>query len=262
MMPKRILEVDALQKEFTLHILNNKKIRALNRVSFNLHEGEIVGLTGKSGAGKSTLMKCIHRTYLPSGGRIVMHTERGPLDLASAREHEVLAIRKNEMTYCSQFLHAIPRVPALEVVSEHLLRKGGSRNEALALARECFARLGLPEELWDAYPSTFSGGEQQRVNICRAIISKPRLLLVDEPTASLDARTKDAVIEMILELKARATAIILITHDEYSLSRMADRCLRLEHGAISPSTTLGASSSIARGTASPTAVLAFPPAEV
>src|SRR5262245_15002696 len=245
MMPKKILEVDALHKEFTLHILNDKKIRALDSVSFDMAEGEILGLTGQSGSGKSTLMKCIHRTYLPSAGRIVLHTERGPIDLASASEHEVLAIRKTEMTYCSQFLHAIPRVPAVEVVSEHLLRKGASRDEALALARDCFARLGLPEELWDAYPATFSGGEQQRVNICRAIISKPRLLLVDEPTASLDTRTKDAVIDMILELKARGTAIILITHDEYSLSRMADRCLRLEHGAVSASTPVEASPSIA-----------------
>jgi alpha-D-ribose 1-methylphosphonate 5-triphosphate synthase subunit PhnL len=228
----RILEVEDLHKEFTLHILNGRTIRALDSVSFEIEEGEIVGLTGKSGSGKSTLMKCIHRTYLPSGGRVMMHTSQAPVDLASADEHEVLAVRKSEMTYCSQFLQAIPRVPAVEVVSEHLLRRGGRRDESLALARDCFARLGLPEELWDAYPSTFSGGEQQRINICRAIISKPRLLLVDEPTASLDAKTKDAVIDMILELRAQGAAIILITHDEYSLRRMADRCLHLEHGAL------------------------------
>jgi alpha-D-ribose 1-methylphosphonate 5-triphosphate synthase subunit PhnL len=169
-----------------------------------------------------------------------MHTLRGAIDLASADEHDVLAVRRNEMTYCSQFLQAIPRVPAVDVVSEPLLRKGGNREEALARARDYFARLGLPEELWDAYPSTFSGGEQQRVNICRAIISGPRLLLVDEPTASLDARTKDAVIDMILELKTQGTAIILITHDEYSLRRMADRCLHLEHGAVRPSIPVNA----------------------
>ena len=228
-----ILQVEDLHKEFTLHILNEKKIRALDSVSFELEEGEIVGLTGKSGSGKSTLMKCIYRTYLPSGGRVVMHTEaNGPIDLAAADEHDVLAVRKTEMTYCSQFLQAIPRVRAVEVVSEDLVCKGTSRDEAFEIARESFQRLGLPAELWDAYPSTFSGGEQQRINICRAIISKPRLLLVDEPTASLDARTKDAVIDMILELKAHGTSIILITHDEHSLNRMADRCLQLENGAV------------------------------
>jgi alpha-D-ribose 1-methylphosphonate 5-triphosphate synthase subunit PhnL len=231
-MPK-ILQVEELHKEFTLHILNDKRIRALDSVSFDMDEGEIVGLTGKSGAGKSTLMKCIYRTYLPSGGRVVMHTEAtGQVDLAQADEHEVLAVRKTEMTYCSQFLQAIPRVRAVEVVSEELVRKGTSRDDAFAVARDSFERLGLPEELWDAYPSTFSGGEQQRINICRAIISKPRLLLVDEPTASLDAKTKDAVIDMILELKDEGTSIILITHDEHSLSRMADRCLQLENGAV------------------------------
>lgn len=231
-MPK-ILEVEDLHKEFSLHILNDKKIRALDSVSFQMEEGEIIGLTGKSGSGKSTLMKCIYRTYLPSAGRILMHTRtRGPVDLATAGEHEVLKVRKTEMTYCSQFLQAIPRVPDVEVVSEDLLRKGCSREEAFEIARDCFARLGLPEELWDAYPSTFSGGEQQRINISRAIVSRPRLLLVDEPTASLDLKTKDAVIDMILELKDQGTSIILITHDEHSLRRMADRCLQLESGTV------------------------------
>ena len=198
-----------------------------------MEEGEIIGLTGKSGAGKSTLMKCIYRTYLPSAGRILMHTRtNGTVDLATADEHEVLKVRETEMTYCSQFLQAIPRVPAVEVVSEGLLSKGCPREEAFEIARDCFARLGLPEELWDAYPSTFSGGEQQRINISRAIVSSPRLLLVDEPTASLDLKTKDAVIDMILELRDQGASIILITHDEYSLSRMADRCLQLESGTV------------------------------
>src|SRR5215475_4265517 len=136
-----ILEVENLHKDFTLHILGGKTIRALDSVSFDLSEGEILGLTGKSGAGKSTLMKCIHRTYLSSGGRIAMHTSRGEVDLATASEHEVLTVRKSEMTYCSQFLQAIPRVPAVEVVSEGLLRRNTPRDEAFAVARECFERL-------------------------------------------------------------------------------------------------------------------------
>jgi alpha-D-ribose 1-methylphosphonate 5-triphosphate synthase subunit PhnL len=227
-----ILEVENLHKDFTMHILGGKTIRALDSVSFELNEGEILGLTGKSGAGKSTLMKCIHRTYLSSGGRITMHTSHGEVDLATASEHEVLTVRKTEMTYCSQFLQAIPRVPAVEVVSEGLLRRGCSSAEGLTTARECFDRLGLPQELWDAYPATFSGGEQQRVNIARAIVSKPRFLLVDEPTASLDLKTKDSVIDMLLELKAAGTSIIVITHDEHTLARMADRCLHLENGSV------------------------------
>jgi alpha-D-ribose 1-methylphosphonate 5-triphosphate synthase subunit PhnL len=229
----RILAVSGLSKEFTMFILGGKKIHALEDVSFEMEEGEIVGLTGKSGSGKSTLMKCIYRTYLPTSGSILMRSADGQeLDLATAAAHDVLALRRSEMTYCSQFLHAIPRVPALEVASEGLLNRKCPREEAFREARICFEKLSLPEELWDAYPSTFSGGEQQRINISRAILSRPRFLLVDEPTASLDLKTKDAVIDMLLDLKSSGTSILLITHDEHTLNRLSDRNLNLEHGKV------------------------------
>lgn len=231
----KLLEIMDLHKEFTMHILSGKKIRALDGISFDMDEGEIVGLTGKSGSGKSTLMKCVYRTYLPSSGSIRIHGDNGVLDLATASAHEVLNLRRVDMNYCSQFLHAIPRVPAIEVVSEGLLKQKWDREDAFREARSCFQRLGLPYELWDSYPSTFSGGEQQRINISRAILSRPRFLLVDEPTASLDLKTKDAVIEMLLELKSRGTSILLITHDEYTLERLADRSLHLENGRIKAS---------------------------
>lgn len=227
----RILDVDGLRKTFTLHVLGGKRIAALDRVSFAIDEGEILGLTGTSGSGKSTLMKCVHRTYLPTAGSIRLHAAGGHVvDLATASEHEVLRVRRTEMTYCSQFLHAIPRVPAVEVASEGLLRRGWSREDAAGQARQCFERLGLPRELWDAYPATFSGGEQQRINLSRALLARPRFLLVDEPTASLDARTKDAVIDMMLELRNAGTSMMLISHDAHALARMADRHLHLEHG--------------------------------
>lgn len=230
---RKILEAKNLRKEFTLHIPGAKNLCALESVSFSVEEGEILGLTGSSGAGKSTLMKCIYRTYLPSGGGILIHLRDGSaVDLASADEHRVLQIRRTEMTFCSQFLHAIPRVPAIGVVCEGLLARGRSRDEATRAAYECFERLALPRELWDACPSTFSGGEQQRINISRAIISRPRLLLVDEPTASLDLKTKDAVIDMLLKLSGEGASIILITHDQHTLSRLAARRLHLEAGTV------------------------------
>ncbi len=229
----KILEVKNLSKHFELHIQNEKRIGALDDVSFDLDQGEIVGLTGKSGSGKSSLMKCIYRTYLANSGAILLHTEAyGTVDLVSASEHRVLQVRKSEMTYCSQFLSVIPRVPAVDIVAEGLVRKGRSRDEARAITEEHFDRLGLPRELWDAFPSTFSGGEQQRVNIARAIISAPRFLLVDEPTASLDQKTKDVVIDMVLALKQAGTSVVLITHDQHTLERMADRRLHLEHGRV------------------------------
>lgn len=229
----KLLEVVDLQKRFELHILNEKEIDALDQVSFEVNEGEIVALTGKSGSGKSTLMKCIYRTYLASGGHIYYHREHGAvIDLAAASEHEVIGIRRTEMTYCSQFLQVIPRVPAIDVVASALVARAASLEEARRAASECFRHLSLPEELWDAYPATFSGGEQQRVNIARAMISRPRILLVDEPTASLDLKTKDAVIQMLLDLKRTGTAIILISHDAHTLNNTSDRSLHLEDGRL------------------------------
>ena len=229
----KLLEVVNLQKHFELHILNEKEIEALRQVSFDMEEGEIVALTGKSGSGKSTLMKCIHRTYLATSGQIFYRTAQDEIvDLAAASEHEVLKIRKTEMTYCSQFLQVIPRVPAVDVVASGLVARKCPPEEARRAACDCFERLSLPRELWDAYPATFSGGEQQRVNIARAVIARPRLLLVDEPTASLDLKTKDAVIDMLLDLKGAGTSIILISHDEHTLSRMSDRSLHLEAGRL------------------------------
>lgn len=229
----KLLQVIDLEKRFEMHILNEKAIEALRQVSFEVDEGEIVGVTGKTGSGKSTLMNCIHRTYLATAGQILYHAEDGRIvDLVTASEREILRIRKGEMTYCSQFLHVIPRVPAIDVVLTSLMARGAARDEARRAVSECFERLSLPQELWDAYPATFSGGEQQRVNIARAIVSRPRFLLVDEPTASLDLKTKDAVIDMLLDLKRAGTAIVVITHDEHTLSRMADRSLHLEDGRL------------------------------
>lgn len=228
-----LLEIIDLQKHFDLHILNEKHIEALHKVSLTVSEGEIVALTGKSGSGKSSLMKCIYRTYLASGGNILYRDAQGNItDLAAASDYEVLKIRKTEMTYCSQFLQVIPRVSAIDIVAGGLVARGRSVEEAHAATSECFERLSLPTELWDAYPSTFSGGEQQRVNIARAMISHPRVLLVDEPTASLDLKTKNAVIEMLLSLKKAGTTIILITHDEHTLVKLADRSLHLENGLV------------------------------
>ena len=175
----KLLEIVNLEKRFELHILNEKEIHALHEVSFEVGEGEVVGLTGKTGSGKSTLMRCIYRTYLASRGQILYHhKDRSIVDLATSSEHEVLRIRKTEMTYCSQFLQVIPRVPAIDVVASALSGRGmASANEARRMAGEYFERLTLPHELWDAYPATFSGGEQQRVNIARAMISGPRILL-------------------------------------------------------------------------------------
>lgn len=228
-----VLSVRELSKTFVMRVPSEKTIRALERVAFDVDEGEIVAITGTSGSGKSTLIKCLYRTYLATAGRISYRSRSGELvDLASANDHRILALRATELAYCSQQLHVIPRVPALHVVAGRLRARRVPADEALQAAGDCFDRLALPRELWNAYPATFSGGEQLRVNIARSVLGEPRLLLIDEPTASLDAGTKEAVIDVLLDLKRAGTAIVLATHDERTLQRLADRRLEMERGSL------------------------------
>lgn len=230
---KPILHIKHLEKRFVLHHLNGKEIIALHDINLRVLPGEIIGLIGKSGAGKSTLMKCIYRTYLSSDGSIEYLTQEGKVvDLVTANDYEVLAVRKSEMTYCSQFLSVIPRISALNVVADHAIARGMHEEKALEKAANFLDRMGLPKTLWDTFPSTFSGGEQQRVNVARAIIAQPRLLLIDEPTASLDRKTKDVVIDLILELKQLGTTVLVISHDAYTLERMCDRKVALKDGHL------------------------------
>jgi len=227
-----LLNVENLSKTFCLHNLDGKVIHGVTNVSLQARKGEFVGLSGPSGAGKSSILKCIYRTYVPSAGRIWYDSpEMGRVDLASATEHDILRIRSREIGYVSQFLKVIPRVPAIEVVAEPLIGLGMPEAEAKVKAADLLGRLNVPERLFDAYPSTFSGGEQQRVNIARAIIWKPRLLLVDEPTASLDRRSADLVVDELMTMRAEGVAMIGILHDRELMAMIADRVYQLQEGA-------------------------------
>lgn len=219
-----MLEIEGLSKTFNLHVLGDKVIRGVADVSLSVNRGEFVGLSGPSGAGKSSILKCIYRTYLPTRGRIWYDSpECGRIDLASASEHDILRIRSAEIGYVSQFLKVIPRVPAIEVVAEPLLRSGMPEEVAKARAAGLLARLNVPERLFDAYPATFSGGEQQRINIARAVIWKPRLLLLDEPTASLDKRSAGLIVDELMAMLDEGTAMLGILHDPELMASIADR---------------------------------------
>ena len=219
-----MLTVEELSKDFTLHILGEKNIAACRNVSFNVPEGGFLGLSGPSGAGKSTVLKCIYRTYLPSSGSVWYDSaEYGRIDLATIPDRAVIDIRTREMGYVSQFLKVIPRVSALDVVMEPILaRNGVSRDEARIRAVGLLKRLRIPEHLFDAYPATFSGGEQQRINIAHAVSWKPRLLLLDEPTASLDTGSVELVLELLRELRQAGTTMIGIFHDTELMESVTD----------------------------------------
>ncbi|MDK2816891.1 MAG: alpha-D-ribose 1-methylphosphonate 5-triphosphate synthase subunit PhnL [Moorella sp. (in: firmicutes)] len=229
-----ILRVEDLCKTFTLHMLGGKTITACQDVSFHVEEGSFLGIFGPSGSGKSTILKCIYRTYLPSKGRLRYVSRRyGEVDLARATERQVLLLRQ-EIGYVSQFLKIMPRVTAVDVVAEGLWLQGTEQEKARKIAREYLERLGVARELWDAYPATFSGGEQQRVNLARALITRPRLLLLDEPTASLDVATKKTVLALLQELKEAGTTMIGIFHDLEAARRVVDSTFVMQDGYCYP----------------------------
>jgi alpha-D-ribose 1-methylphosphonate 5-triphosphate synthase subunit PhnL len=222
------LIAEGLCKTFTLHLRGGMRLPVLREVSLAVRPGECVALTGPSGAGKSTLMRALYGNYLPGGGRILVRHRGAMIDLAAAGPRAILAVRRETIGYVSQFLRVIPRVPARAIVAEKLRAAGVAETEALAAADRLLARLNLPERLWSLPPATFSGGEQQRVNLARGFACPYPVMLVDEPTASLDPANAAVAVSLIEEAKARGAAIIGIFHDADVRRRVATR----EHEVI------------------------------
>jgi alpha-D-ribose 1-methylphosphonate 5-triphosphate synthase subunit PhnL len=228
-----LLEVRNLQKTFLLYQQGAKNIVGCHDVNLTLLDGEFIGITGKSGAGKSTILKCLYRTYISSDGQILFRSSQfGTIDLVRASEQQIVAIRKKEIGYVSQFLSVLPRVTALGVVKEAFLETGVGEEAATAEAESSLSFFELPRTLWDAYPGTFSGGEKLRLNLARAMVKRPKLLLLDEPTASLDNRSKEAVKEMILRLKQGGTSMVGIFHDLDFMQQVIDKHYTMENGVM------------------------------
>ncbi|MBY5990049.1 phosphonate C-P lyase system protein PhnL [Roseovarius atlanticus] len=214
-----MIEIENVSKNFVLHNQGGAVIPVMAGAALSVGAGECVALTGASGAGKSTLMRMIYGNYLAASGRIVV----GGVDVARAAPREILALRRETLGYVSQFLRVVPRVPTREVVAEPLLAVGVEKGVAVARAEALLARLNIPEGLWGLSPTTFSGGEQQRVNIARGFAHGYPAMLLDEPTASLDADNRETVLRLIEEAKARGAAIVGIFHDEAARARVCDR---------------------------------------
>ena len=214
-----MIHVETLSKNFTLHNQGAAVIPVIAGAGFAVARGECVALTGESGAGKSTVMRILYGNYLAQGGDVRI----GGLDITRAEPREILQLRRETLGYVSQFLRVVPRVPTLEVVAEPLLALGQNEAAALARARALLTRLRIPERLWALSPTTFSGGEQQRVNIARGFAHPYPALLLDEPTASLDAANRETVLALIEEAKAGGAAIVGIFHDLEARARVADR---------------------------------------
>lgn len=226
-----MIQVDDLNKRFTLHNQGGVSYPVLSDVSFEVSAGECVVLDGRSGSGKSTLLRSLYANYKPQSGQIrIRHGER-PVDLVQATPREILAIRRQTLGYVSQFLRVIPRVSTLDVVMEPLRALGADREVCREKAARLLQQLNIPEALWHLAPSTFSGGEQQRVNIARGFVVDYPILLLDEPTASLDADNRAVVVDLILQAKGRGAAIVGIFHDAEVRDRLADRRVPLGNPA-------------------------------
>jgi len=216
------LVVSELSKSFTMHLQGGIRLPVVEDVSFAVRAGQCAVLGGPSGAGKSSILKMAYGNYCADSGQIIV-THRGDLiDLVSADPRTVMAVRRETIGYVSQFLRVVPRVPALDIVAEPLLAAGDTQEAAREHAAAVLARLNLPKRLWALPPATFSGGEQQRVNIARGFITAHPILLLDEPTASLDKANRQVVIEMIAEKKASGTALLGIFHDQEVREAVAD----------------------------------------
>ena len=223
------LEVKNLNKTFTVHTRGGIEVKGFENINLSVKQGEFLSLYGPSGAGKSSILKTLFRTYTTTSGNIIFHKDNGStIDIANATESEILNLRKSEIGYVSQFLQILPRVSAVDVVSEQLIFKGESQEVARQKAKEMLDYLSIREELFDLSPLTFSGGEQQRVNIAKGIIAPKSLLLLDEPTASLDRTNTMKVVEKLKELKTQGVAMVGIFHDLEAMEIISDTIYKLE----------------------------------
>lgn len=221
-----VLEVEGLSKTFDMHHLG-QRLHAFSGIGFTLRRGEFLLLKGPNGVGKSTLLRTLYRSYLPCAGHVWYHAPEGRIDLARAADVDVALLRQREIGFVTQFLIARPRVAAEEVVAEPLRRAGMAADDALEEARRWLAEFGVKRDLWRAYPTTFSGGEQQKVNLARALILPQRLLLLDEPTASLDAGARAALVRRLRDLKAAGVAMIGVFHHPGDVAGLIDREIEL-----------------------------------
>lgn len=222
-----MVRVRNLKKSFTLHTQGGIQLMVLDGINLEVQTGECVVLVGSSGTGKSTFLRSLYANYKVEGGGVLMRHDGKWVNMADAEPRKVLEVRKWTLGYVSQFLRVVPRVPALEVVMEKLLAVGLSQEEARERSQQILIRLGIPERLWSLSPTTFSGGEQQRINLARGFVYPYPVLLLDEPTAALDAKNRKVVVSLIQEAKEQGAAIIGTFHDDKVRAAVATGILEM-----------------------------------
>ena len=224
-MTQPMLDLFQVGKTFVMHLQGGVRLSVVSGVTFTVEAGECVALTGPSGAGKSSILKMIYGNYRCDRGRVMVQRGAEQVDIARASPRTVLALRRDAIGYVTQFLRVVPRVPTIDIVAEPLIATGEPRETARRRAAELLRKLNIPGQLWGLPPATFSGGEQQRVNIARGFLPELPILLLDEPTASLDVRNRAAVVDLVAEKKRQGVAIVAIVHDEDVRATIADKII-------------------------------------
>lgn len=222
------IAVRGLSKTFTLYTQGGARLHVLESVDLDVSAGECIALSGPSGAGKSTLLRCLAANYQPTAGQVWIRHAGAFTDIVTAEPSAIIDMRRHTVGWVSQFLRVIPRVPAIDIVGEPILAQGRSTEDAREASAELLRRLNVPERLWSLAPATFSGGEQQRVNVARGLAARHPILLVDEPTASLDEANRDVVVELLTEARLAGAAIVGIFHDPAVRERVATRVFTVD----------------------------------
>lgn len=217
------IALENVGKSFVMHLQGGLEIDVVSEISFTVRFGECVVLGGPSGAGKSSVLKMIYGNYRCDSGRILVQDGDDVVNVARAEPRRILALRRRTIGYVSQFLRVIPRVSAIDIVTAAAREDGSDEETATSRARTLLSRLNVPERLWGLAPATFSGGEQQRINIARGFAARRPILLLDEPTASLDATNRAVVVDLIRERLSEGAALLGIFHDEDVRDRVATR---------------------------------------
>jgi alpha-D-ribose 1-methylphosphonate 5-triphosphate synthase subunit PhnL len=230
--PEPVLTVRNLRKTFTLHAIDGRTVVSLDGVDLDVAAGEHVAITGQNGAGKSSLLRCIHRTYLPDSGSVVLRRPDGPVELTALADRAMAGLRGREICYVSQFLEAPPRTGALQLVAEAARLRGLGPDEARAAAVASLRRLGIERALWDVDCCVLSGGERQRVNLAAGTVSPPRLLLLDEPVSALDPANRERALRLVESLTGLGVAVLAVFHDPDAIRRLATRALRMDGGRV------------------------------
>lgn len=226
-----VLEIRDLTKTFTLHAVG-RTVTSLRGVDLDVAAGEHVALAGSSGAGKSSLLRCVHRSYLPDSGTVVLHTGDGPVELRTLDDRGLVRLRARELGYVSQFLTAPPRTGPWALVAAAARRRGLDAADAADAAVAALRRLALDEALWDVDCGVLSGGERQRVNLAAATVAPPRLLLLDEPVSALDPANRELALDLVASLSGRGVAVLAVFHDADAMRRLATRVVEFGGGRV------------------------------